>query len=203
MNELMWIVTHYGYYALFFLLALGIVGLPIPDETLMVLAGSMTVNGPFYYMNAFIVCTLGSMTGMLLSYGIGRKVGKPLIDRYGAKVKLTPSRLAVVERWFEKYGPVSIVFGYFVPGIRHLTCYVAGMSRLNFSIYLMSAMIGNFIWVGTFLTIGHMVGIHWETALLWMHQQWGIITVALASLLFIAMMCSIWRWKRKKQPAAE
>lgn len=183
---------------MFLLLALGIVGLPIPDEALMVLVGSMTVEGPLQYIHAFLVCFSGSFVGMLVSYTVGRKVGKPLLERYGSKIKLTPARLARVEGWFAKYGLFSIIFGYFIPGVRHLTCYFAGTSRLNFSLYLVAAIVGNIIWVGTFLTVGHMVGVHWETTVTWINTQWRLAVWTGCLLLLMAGAC-VWIWRKKKR----
>ncbi|MBG9736394.1 hypothetical protein ABD86_02925 [Paenibacillus alvei] len=167
----MWALSHYGYIALFMLLALGIIGIPVPDETLMVFVGSLTVNGPFQYIPAFAVCLAGSMTGMFISYMVGRRVGKPLLDRYGKKLKLTPQRIKRTEEWFQKYGGWSIVFGYFVPGLRHLTCYFAGMSRMRWTTYLFAAGSGALVWVTTFLTLGHIVGNHWREAVRWLHSK--------------------------------
>nr|WP_216633961.1 DedA family protein [Paenibacillus alvei] len=167
----MWALSHYGYIALFMLLALGIIGIPVPDETLMVFVGSLTVNGPFQYIPAFAVCLAGSMTGMFISYMVGRRVGKPLLDRYGKKLKLTPQRIKRTEEWFQKYGGWSIVFGYFVPGLRHLTCYFAGMSRMRWTTYLFAAGSGALVWVTTFLTLGHIVGNHWREAVHWLHSK--------------------------------
>ncbi|EJW17716.1 DedA family protein [Paenibacillus alvei] len=171
MHTVMWALSHYGYIALFMLLALGIIGIPVPDETLMVFVGSLTVNGPFQYIPAFAVCLAGSMTGMFISYMVGRKVGKPLLDRYGKKLKLTPQRIERTEEWFQKYGGWSIVFGYFVPGLRHLTCYFAGMSRMRWTTYLFAAGSGALVWVTTFLTLGHIVGNHWREAVRWLHSK--------------------------------
>lgn len=171
MDIIMWALSQYGYIALFLLLALGIVGVPIPDETLMVFVGSLTTTGTFNYIPAFAICLGGSMTGMLISYTLGRRIGKPLLDRYGKKIRLTPKRIERTERWFQKYGAWSIVFGYFVPGLRHLTCYLAGMSRLKWTTYLLAAGTGAFIWVATFLTIGHVVGNHWWEAFRWLHAK--------------------------------
>lgn len=185
MLEITWALTHFGYIALFFLLALGIVGLPIPDETIMVFVGSLTVEGPFGYVPAFAVCLAGSMTGMTVSYIVGRRVGKPLLNRYGKRVKLTPARVERTERWFQRFGPWAIVFGYFVPGLRHLTCYLAGMARMNWSLYFFAAGTGALIWVATFLTIGHFVGVHWEAAVHWIHTKGTLYMVCLAVMLLL------------------
>lgn len=200
MHTVIWALSQYGYIALFLLLALGIIGLPIPDETLMVFVGSLTVNGPFHYATAFIVCFIGSLTGMFVSYMVGYKVGKPLLDRYGKRIKLTPARVAEAEHWFRKYGLWSIVFGYFVPGLRHLTCYMAGMSRMQWTTYLLAAGSGALLWVTTFLTIGHIVGDNWSKAVAWVHEKGSpVLWVALALLLIGGFLFWYYRIRNKKE----
>lgn len=198
MDTVMWILSQYGYIALFVLLALGIVGLPIPDETLMVLVGSLTVDGPFRYVPAFAICLGGSMSGMFISYIVGLRVGKPLLDRYGKIIKLTPKRIEKAERWFQKYGAWSIMFGYFVPGFRHLTCYLAGMSKLKWTTYFLVAGTGAFIWVATFLTIGYVVG---EEAIRLLHDKGNrlLLIGVIVLLVVVAIGYLIMRYRRAKK----
>jgi len=154
-------LSEYGYIALYLLLAAGIVGIPVPDETLMLAVGGLSVHGHFSYSMVLLVSFLGSMTGMLISYTVGRKVGSGLLQRYGKWVHLPPERLAKAERWFHKYGGLSIIFGYFIPGIRHVTCYFAGVTRVPFIRYLCYAGSGAIIWCFVFVTLGRFVGSNW------------------------------------------
>src|ERR1700730_6330116 len=125
-------VTDYGYIALYILLSAGIIGLPIPDETLMTFVGSLTApGGPFAYSTALLVIYAGTMTGMIVSYMLGHRVGKPFIYKYGKWIKLTPSRIERAEAWFKRFGLWAVFFGYFVPGVRHFTCYLAGVSGVS------------------------------------------------------------------------
>jgi membrane protein DedA with SNARE-associated domain len=188
----------YRYMALFGLLALGIIGLPIPDETLMTFVGSLTAFGHLSFFSSIAVSFAGSMTGMLISYWIGRRLGKPFLDRFGKWFFLTPVRLARAENWFQKYGVWAISFGYFVPGVRHLTCYLAGMSGIRFWRYFVFAGSGAIVWCFSFITLGRIIGSNWESVMELVHIYLGrglaiaIVVVLLALLLLLRI-----RKKRK------
>ncbi|GIP40180.1 putative membrane protein YbfM [Paenibacillus sp. J31TS4] len=152
------LIGQYGYIALFFLLAVGIVGLPVPDELLMTFVGYLTSIGTLNYYLSVVVSFLGAMSGMIVSYLLGRKVGKPLLWRYGKWIKLTPDKLDRVETWFNRYGPWTVSFGYFIPGIRHLTCYLSGTIGMRARKYLLFAGMGALFWCVLFITLGYMLG---------------------------------------------
>lgn len=152
------LIMHYGYWALYGLLAVGIVGLPVPDEILMTFVGYLTSIGWFEYIPALLVSLAGAMSGMLVSYMIGHKVGKPFLWKYGKWARLTPARLEKAEKWFHKYGPLTVCFGYFLPGVRHFSCYLAGMSGMKMGKYFQYAGAGALIWCTLFITLGHYIG---------------------------------------------
>ncbi|WP_275983759.1 DedA family protein [Paenibacillus hamazuiensis] len=189
-------IAQYGYVALFGLLALGIVGLPVPDEILMTTVGSLASMGVLSYSMSFVVCYLGAMTGMIVSYTLGRKVGKPVLYRVGKWVKLSPSRLEKAEGWFHKYGLWTVAFGYYVPGVRHFTCYLAGVSGVGFWRYLLYAGTGALIWVFSFLTLGHLIGENAPALLNLIHKYMGI---SIAVLLVILGIVVYWYIRRRKK----
>lgn len=155
-------IGQYGYIALYVLLALGIVGIPVPDELLLTFIGYLTSIGIFNFPAAVTVSLLGAMTGMLVSYWLGRKLGKPVLWKYGKWIKLTPKRLKKAETWFHRYGPWTISFGYFIPGIRHLTCYLSGVSGMSQRKYLLFAGAGALFWCLFFITLGYFAGYHFD-----------------------------------------
>jgi membrane protein DedA with SNARE-associated domain len=192
-EQLMDMIVQYGYIALFGLLALGIVGLPVPDEILMTTVGSLTSIGPLSYTTSFVVCYLGAMTGMTVSYFLGKKIGKPFLYRFGKWVKLTPSRLEKAEGWFKKYGLWTVAFGYYVPGVRHFTCYLAGVSGVGLWRYLLFAGSGAFVWVLSFLTLGHIIGENASAVLNLIHKYMGIsipiICLVIAIGVYVYIRC--------------
>ncbi|GAA3404166.1 DedA family protein [Paenibacillus hodogayensis] len=155
-------IAQYGYLALYLLLALGIVGIPVPDELLLTFVGYLASLGMFDYSLSVGVSLMGAMTGMMVSYWAGRRLGKPALRKYGKWVKLTPKRLRKAERWFRRYGPWTVSFGYFIPGIRHLTCYLSGVSGMTQRKYLLYAGFGALFWCLFFITLGYFVGTRFD-----------------------------------------
>ncbi|MEV2910604.1 DedA family protein [Paenibacillus larvae] len=194
------LLADYGYYALYSLLALGIIGLPIPDETLMAFVGSMTMHGgPMNFWASLAVAYAGTMTGMTISYTVGRKVGKPFLYKYGKWMKLTPARLQKAENWFRKYGLWTVGFGYFVPGVRHFTCYLAGMSGVKWWKYLLYAGSGALVWCVTFLLLGRWIGRNFDRVLHMFHRYTGVTLGILGGLLLILGLIVYLVFKRKKK----
>jgi membrane protein DedA with SNARE-associated domain len=182
-------VTDYGYIALYILLSAGIIGVPVPDETLMAFVGSLTApGGPFAYSTALLVIYAGTMTGMIVSYMLGHRVGKPFLYKYGKWIKLTPSRIERAEAWFKRYGLWAVFFGYFVPGVRHFTCYLAGVSGVSFFKYLFYAGTVALLWCTAFLTLGHFIGANLKEWMRLVHNYMGVSFVVLALLVAIGVM---------------
>ena len=109
-------ITQYGPPALFGLLMLGIIGLPIPDETLLTFAGVLVSQGKLAFAPTWLAANLGSMVGITVSYVLGRTTGLALVHRYGSWFHLTDERLHRVNLWLSHKGKWALTFGYFVPG---------------------------------------------------------------------------------------
>ncbi len=193
-------IAQYGYLAMFGLLALGFMGIPVPDETLVVTFGGLTAEGHFVFWIALLMTFLGSMTGMILSYTLGRVVGTPLLHKFGKWIFITPSRLETTERWFARYGNWSVLFGYFVPGLRQLTSYLSGVYRLPIHVYLIYASIGAAIWCSVFMALGATVGHHWRKMAYFVHHHvWRIALVVIVLLLIgVIVYLFIRQFKFKK-----
>lgn len=151
-------LLHYGSFSLFILLALGVFALPVPDETLMVLSGILMKNGELPVHSTLAAAFLGSMFGITLSYLFGRIAGSKVLHKYGSRFGLTEEKLNHVHAWFEKYGKWTLTFGYFVPGVRHLTGFAAGSSELEYPKFALFAYFGATIWASFFLSLGYFLG---------------------------------------------
>src|SRR6185295_8603588 len=158
---LQWVSTN-GYPAIFFLLMLGIVGLPIPDETLLVFCGYLISQGKLDPTTTWFTAASGSLCGITLSYAIGRTLGLGVIHRYGAVLRITPARLDSVHRWFDRIGHWALFVGYYIAGVRHFTAIVAGVSRISIFSFMAYAWTGGLLWVSTFLTLGYYLGENWR-----------------------------------------
>ena len=119
-------LTHYGAPGLFVMLVLGIFGLPIPDETLLSLAGFLLREGQLRPAATILAALLGSFCGITLSFALGETVGAFLLKFLGNRTHLTPERAERFRRIYARFGPWSLTFGYFVPGFRHFVAIAAG-----------------------------------------------------------------------------
>jgi membrane protein DedA with SNARE-associated domain len=184
----------YGYAGLFFALVFGIVGLPVPDESLLTLSGYLVSVGRFQFIPTFTVAALGSLTGITISYWIGRAGGYRLIHKYGPRVHLTEERLLKVNRWFDRIGKWTLTVGYFIPGVRHFTALVAGASKLRYPVFAVFAYSGGLIWALTFITLGYSLGETWSANF---HAGYRVPLAIAAVLVFIAIAL-IWYFRRRK-----
>jgi membrane protein DedA with SNARE-associated domain len=173
-----WILQH-GYVGIFSLLVFGIVGLPVPDEVLLTFSGYLVYKQTFVFVPTLFSAFLGSACGITLSYGLGRMFDTYVLVKYGRYFHLTEERLAQVHAWFERRGRWTLLIGYFIPGIRHLTGYVAGASELSYSNFALFAYTGAFFWATSFITLGYFLGEEWNRVLDSFHQT-KLIVIGLA-----------------------
>ncbi|MFC5649105.1 DedA family protein [Paenibacillus solisilvae] len=181
------LISRFGYIGLTLSLALGIVGVPVPDETLLTYAGYLICSGnlilPFVILSAFI----GAAAGITASYIIGSKWGLPFLLKYGPKLHISHRKIESAQKWMTKYGNFLLFVGFFVPGLRHLTAYLAGISRLNLRTFMLYAYTGALLWSTIFVYIGYMLGNRWQTVKHYIHHYGFslLLTVSLAALLVI------------------
>ena len=178
-----WIAQH-GYAGIFSLLVLGIVGLPVPDEWLLTFSGYLVFKQTLHFIPTFAAAFSGSACGITVSYTLGRIFDTYVLVKYGSYVHITPERLARVHSWFERRGRWTLLIGYFIPGVRHLTGYVAGASELSFPNFALFAYCGAFCWAAVFITLGYFLGEEWNRVLDSLHEtKILLISVAVAAVI--------------------
>ncbi|MDQ0208552.1 DedA family protein [Alkalicoccobacillus murimartini] len=156
------LIGQYSYCGIFIALVGGIVGLPIPDELLLIAVGYFSYKGELHLILALLISCLGSTIGISISYYLGKKLGLPFLLTHGSKLFLSPTKIERSQRLFQKYGPFILVVGYFIPGVRHLTGYIAGISNLPFKKFSLYAYSGAIIWVHTFVLAGTYMRWDWQ-----------------------------------------
>jgi len=186
-------ITHYGYGAIFLLLMLGVVGLPVPDETLLVFCGYLISKGTMHAVPAWFSALAGSWCGISLSYTIGRTLGLGVVHRYGKYLHITEERLNRVHQWFDRIGHWALFAGYYIAGLRHFTAIVAGTSKLPFPTFASYAWSGGLLWVSTFLTVGYYLGENWRQVAEAIHHY--LLYVSIGLLVVVAVYYVV---KRRK-----
>lgn len=185
-----WVAT-YGYVAIFTLLVLGIVGLPVPDEFLLTSCGFLVYQGTLQLVPTVASALAGSITGITCSYILGRTVGwKFLHSRLGRMLHIKDEHIRRVHDWFDSIGHWALMIGYFVPGVRHFTAVVAGTSKLELGSFAMYAYTGAAIWVGIFVFIGYHFGSRWKAILgvVEHHLTLGSIALGVVAAAYLAYL---------------
>ena len=141
--------------------------LPLPSELIMPLSGWMLIQAKglgvaFVFLAAFYGA-LGTMLGSLLSYWIGAKYGRPLLERYGKYLLLSMEDLHRIDRWFAKYGEVTVFFTRLIPVVRTFVSYPAGIARMNLIKFSIYTFWGSFLWSLGLAYGGYMLGENWES----------------------------------------
>jgi membrane protein DedA with SNARE-associated domain len=172
-------IGHYGYPAIFFLLIGGIVGVPVPDQLLLVVSGYLVLTKSLSMGPTLLVAVLGSIVGITLSYALGRGSGS-----YLSKMRFAANRLQNARQWFERFGGWTLVFGYFIPGIRNLIGFTSGMMRLRIRYFAPYAYAGAILSSVTCVCAGYFLGAQADWALASVSRL-ALTAVAVASLFLI------------------
>lgn len=183
--DLINIINQYSYFGIFLLLALGIIGLPIPDEILLATVGYFIFAGDLPALPAVLSAFFGAITGITGSYYFGNICGKPLLKKLGPKFGISEEKIDKTQNFFLKYGKSALFFGYFMPGIRHLTAYFAGMYSLNWRQFALYAYSGALFWCSFFIVIGYQLAGRWALVMEVIHKV-GLIAFTIVILSIVA-----------------
>lgn len=182
-------ISRYRYGAIFALLMLGIVGLPVSDETLLVFVGYLSFKGTLQLEPAVATAFLGSASGISISYMLGRFVGLPALTKFGYLFHLRPDHLVLAQRWVERWGKYSLLVIYFIPGFRHLGALILGAALLPPTVFARFAYTGALIWSSSFIGIGYFMGEEWNRLSPFHHRT---LIVAPLLVLFALAIGATW-----------
>ncbi|PGY09311.1 DedA family protein [Bacillus sp. AFS031507] len=192
-NHIDYLLEHYGYFGITFALIGGIVGLPIPDEVLLTYIGYNVFQGKLSYIMSIVSAFVGATGGISLSYLIGYKFGLPLLEKFGPKIHITEQKINRTKKLFRKFGPYLLLLGYFIPGVRHLTAYIAAVNLFPFRKFAVYAFMGALIWSITFITLGRILGENWTGVELYISKY----SIYLITSLLVLSILIYFLWKRR------
>ncbi|NKF08696.1 bifunctional DedA family/phosphatase PAP2 family protein [Clostridium gasigenes] len=161
MNYIIELVNNYGYIILFCSLVLELIALPLPGELLMTYCGFLVYESKMNLTISILVATSGVILGVTISYFVGTKLGSEFFKKYGSYIHLGPDKFEKTSAWFESYGNKLLILAYFIPGVRHITGYFSGITKISYKKFAFPAYIGAFIWTATFISLGNFLGPNW------------------------------------------
>ena len=186
------LLVRYGPPLLFFAQMFGIFGLPIPDELLLTIAGALVRRGTLHGPSTLASAAAGCLAGITLSYAVGRTVGLQALQRIAGAREALPRAQA----WFKRFGKWVLVFGYFVPGVRHVTAIAAGSAPLDYQEFAAFAYPAGVAWSATFVGVGYFAGDRWEQAAA--AARGHLVVAAIVLALFAAAAYAIGRRRERE-----
>lgn len=152
------LISHWGYLAIFLFVILGNLGLPVPEESILVLAGYLIWQGQLRFPLVFVVGVFSAIAGDNLGYWIGRRYGREAIERYGQRVRLTSARIEATRRFVTRYGAFGVFVARFVAGLRFMAGPLAGSTGLRPLPFVIANALGAMVYVPTMVAAGYAVG---------------------------------------------
>ena len=168
-----------GYAGIFFLMMLESMIVPVPSEFVMPFAGFLVAQGTFSFLLVIIASTLGSITGSLIFYYIGKTGGHRLVEKYGKYVLVDAEDIRKTEEWFQKRGDLTVFLARLIPVVRHLISFIAGIGKMNVKKFSFYTVVGAAIWNAILTYIGYMLGQHWKEVSQYLEQLDIIIVIVL------------------------
>jgi membrane protein DedA with SNARE-associated domain len=161
MYALLLLITQYSYVGIFIALGLGIIGLPVPDESLIAFTGFLSSMGKLNFTFLLPVIIAGTSLGITLSYFLGKFSRRYILGKYDNS-SINAVHLQNIKELYGKYGGFALLIGYFIPGVRHLTAVFAGMNCMTYRQFALFAYTGAVLWTTTFLSLGYLLGYEWR-----------------------------------------
>jgi membrane-associated protein len=187
-------LVHYGYWAVGAALLLENAGVPVPGETILLLASFLAYSEhklglPWIVLVAVCAATVGDNLG----FAIGQYGGRPLLERYQKTLRIRPKLIARGEELFARYGAATIFVARFIAGMRIIAGPLAGVLRMPWRKFLLFNFLGAMLWVSVIASVGYLFGKHWD-ALVDLVQD---ANIAIAVVVVIVAALFWWRRRRK------
>ena len=192
--------VNHGYLTVFLALMIENAGIPVPGETVLLFASFLafdegTMRLPYIICIGIVACTLGDNIG----YWVGRRGGRPLLEKYQKVFKISDRSIERGERLFERFGSVTIFFARFVFGMRIIAGPLAGVLRMRWSRFALFNFLGAALWVSVISTVGYLFGEHWNRLIQFIGRANLILFVIAIGVATIVLRRYFEREKRKSR----
>ena len=155
-------LVHYGYWAVAALLLLEGAGLPLPGETILLLASFLAYSEHELQLPwVIVVGTVASTLGGEIGFALGQRGGRPLIERYRHVFSIRAETVERGDRLFERYGAAAVFLGRFLFGMRVLASLLAGALHMPWRKFVLFNFLGAAVWVSAICGAGYLFGGHW------------------------------------------
>jgi len=189
-------VSSWGYPGIFVLMVLESSSLPIPSEVILPFSGYLVSTGQLNLWITIAVATLAAIVGSLIDYYIGLKGIEALSKRKVlGRVLFSMDQLAFADKWFSKYGALTIFLARLIPGIRTLISFPAGAAKMPLPKFLVYTTAGCILWNSLLIYVGYYLGKNWIEVASVSHY---ILLAVMVGLAAVVLGYLIWRKSKIK-----
>ncbi|MFF7993941.1 DedA family protein [Kitasatospora xanthocidica] len=196
------LLDHYGYLAVALLVLLDNCGIPVPGQTILVLASVYAGTGHLSFAAVLLIAACAAALGNGLGYLIGRTGGRAFVHRWGRYVLLTPARMERADGFFERHGGKVVVVARFVDVLRQTNGIIAGTTGMPWRRFLPFNVLGAVLWTGVWGTFGYLAGANigtvYRTAI--RYQVW--FAIGLGVLVAAFLLRQVLRYRRRRHEDA-
>jgi len=186
-----------GYISVFVLMLMESMVFPVPSEAVLPFAGFLIATGHFSFAGVIGVSTLGSIIGSWLSYIMGYYGGEPFVTKYGKYFLLNKSELEKTNKFFNKYGQITIFISRFIPVIRHLISIPAGFGKMNLVKFSIYTILGAGLWNAFLAYAGYYLKQNWELVMEY-SKYVDIVVILIMVALIIYFILHLIKANRKR-----
>ena len=195
-------LNDYGYLAVAGLVLIEDFGVPVPGETILILAAVYAGTGRLSIVLVALLGFCGAVLGDNIGFAIGHFGGRPLIERYGRYIFLTPERIEKATGFFERHGGWIIIVARFIEGLRQANGIIAGISGIHWAKFLLFNAIGAALWVAVWTSVGYFSGSHINTIYDTASRYATYLAIAFGALVVAYIARRVIRVRQARAPDA-
>jgi len=180
------LIQVHGYWIVALIIMLENAGFPVPGEIALLTAGYLSSPEGGELLHLWVIALVGFIAAVIgdnIGFWLGRRYVRARLEAGRRFLFLTPQRMKVADRYFEKYGALTILFARFFAVLRIVAGPAAGASKMGWPRFLLANTVGAFCWAVGIAFLGHAAGHAWKATRTWL--GWG--SWAVLSLLVIAI----------------
>jgi membrane protein DedA with SNARE-associated domain len=184
-------ISSAGYAGIVMMMAIESACIPLPSEIIMPFAGYLVSTGRFDLVLVATAGAIGCNIGSTIAYFVGAYGGRPLIERWGSYVLIGAGELALAERFFVRFGGITVFLGRLLPGVRTFIALPAGIARMKQLRFQAYTFLGSWPWCYALAYVGMKLGRRWDNDPL-LKELFHRFDAAVVVLLLAAAAWYVW-----------
>jgi membrane protein DedA with SNARE-associated domain len=193
------VISAGGYLGIVALMAIESACIPLPSEIIMPFAGYLVSLGRLSLIGAATAGAIGCNLGSTIAYLVAAKGGRKVIERWGAYVLIRPVELDRAEKFFARYGAITVFVGRLLPVIRTFISFPAGLARMPMLKFQIYSFVGSWPWCFALAYVGMLLGARWDSDPT-LRRLFHEFDAVIGAVLIAGLAWFVWsRWREVRQ----